>query len=134
MNPDSKKDLIAAALAARANAYAPYSVYQVGAAALAGDGQVFSGCNVENASYGLTICAERNAIARMVCDGSRRIAGIAVATKDGVAPCGACLQVMAEFSVGQEMPVLLVDENGNVNETTMGALLPNAFALEKRNS
>ncbi len=132
MNPDSKQALVKAAKAAKANAYAPYSVYHVGAAALSEDGQVFQGCNVENASYGLTVCAERNAIAGMVGSGSTRLSAIAVATAEGAVPCGACLQVMAEFTVGRDVPVLLVDKQGNVNETTLNALLPNAFAGEKK--
>lgn len=132
MNPDSKRALTEAARAARANAYAPYSVYFVGAAALAEGGKVFTGCNVENASYGLTLCAERNAIAGMVGQGEKRLAAVAVATADGAPPCGACLQVMSEFAVGAEMPVLLLDEHENVEETTMGALLPNAFTGGKR--
>ena len=88
-------DLIGRAKEARSNAYAPYSVYSVGAAVQSVDGQVFKGCNVENASYGLTICAERNAIAAMVCAGGRKVSAVAVVTKDGARPCGACLQVFA---------------------------------------
>jgi cytidine deaminase len=131
MNPDSKRALIEAARAARANAYAPYSVYFVGAAALAEGGTAFSGCNVENASYGLTICAERNAIANMVAHGKTRLAAVAVATADGAAPCGACLQVMSEFAIGSDVPVMLLDDDGNVRETTLGALLPVAFGSRK---
>lgn len=120
-------DLLAAARAARGNAYAPYSHFAVGAALLTGDGRRYSGSNVENASYGLTICAERTAIFRAVADGARSIAAIAVAGPDGVttAPCGACRQVLAEFA-GPDLPVAYVDGDGAI-ETTLGALLPAAF-------
>ena len=131
MDADLKNKLIEAARAARANAYAPYSVYLVGAAALAEDGAVYEGCNVENASYGLTVCAERNAVARMVVAGKRRLAAIAVATSDQNVPCGACLQVMLEFAVGSEMPVLLIDESCRVRETSLGELLPEGFKRKK---
>jgi cytidine deaminase len=127
MNPSDKTALIEAAKAARSNAYAPYSVYRVGAAAQAADGSVFVGCNVENASSGLTVCAERNAVAAMVAGGQTSLAAIAVATKDGGTPCGACRQVMEEFAVGPEMPVVTVDDEDRVEEWTLGALLPNAF-------
>lgn len=127
MNETRKQALIEAALNARSNAYAPYSVYRVGAALLAEDGSVHVGCNVENASSGLAVCAERNAIAAMVVSGHKSVRAMAVATKDGGTPCGACRQVMAEFATGEEMPVVLVSEDGSVRETTLGALLPQAF-------
>ena len=127
----NREALIKAATEARANAYAPYSVYSVGAAALSGDGRVFAGCNVENASYGLTVCAERNAVFTMVATGSRELKAIAVATEDGGVPCGACLQVMAEFGE-DEMPVFLIEGRMNVTETTLGALLPRAFRVRKK--
>jgi cytidine deaminase len=120
-------DLLAAARAARGNAYAPYSHFAVGAALLTGDGRRYSGSNVENASYGLTMCAERTAIFRAVADGARSIAAIAVAGPDGVttAPCGACRQVMAEFG-GPDLAVAYATSEGST-ETTLGALLPAAF-------
>lgn len=127
----NRESLIRAALEARANAYAPYSVYSVGAAALSGDGRVFGGCNVENASYGLTVCAERAAVACMVASGSRELKAMAVATEDGGTPCGACLQVMAEFG-SDEMQIVLIDGQRNVAETTLGALLPRAFRARKK--
>ncbi len=118
--------LIAKARQARTHAYAPYSGFSVGAAVLTADGRVFSGCNVENASFGLTICAERNAVAAAVCSGQRPVA-VAVVTKEGgVPPCGACRQVLAEFSPG--MPVILAAAEGDeVELRTLGELLPALF-------
>ncbi|MGQ0550133.1 MAG: cytidine deaminase [Armatimonadota bacterium] len=93
--------LVRAARAARRRAYAPYSDFPVGAAVLTASGAVISGCNVENASYGLSICAERAAIHRAVAEGHRRLRAVAVfAGRDGAMPCGACRQVMLEFGVG----------------------------------
>ena len=102
--------LITAAQAARRNAYAPYSHFTVGAALLAQDGTIYTGCNVENASYGLSICAERNAVFHAVASGTRDFLAVAVATENGVTPCGACRQVLAEFN--PQMTVLLVDAAG----------------------
>ena len=120
--------LIAAAKAAREHAYAPYSAFSVGAALLCDDGTVVSGCNVENGSYSLTICAERNAVAAAVAGGRRKYVAIAVAgPEDGVAsPCGACRQVLVEFA--PEMRVLYTSR-GNVEVTTADALLPARFEL-----
>jgi cytidine deaminase len=91
-------DLIEAACEARKMAYAPYSNYNVGAAVRGVDGRIWSGCNVENVSYPLSVCAERNAVAQMVRDGCKDILEVAVVTKDGGTPCGGCLQVLLEFS------------------------------------
>jgi cytidine deaminase len=118
--------LLAAACAAQEQAYAPYSHYAVGAAVLAADGNLYTGANVENASFGLTICAERTAVFNMVSAGVREIRAVAVCTMNGVAPCGACRQVMAEF-VRADIPVYLVDESGRVQETTLFTLLPHHF-------
>ncbi len=89
--------LFEAAMRARALAYAPYSGYPVGAALLDGEGRVHCGCNVENVSYGLSVCAERNAVAAMVLAGGRDVREVLLVTEDGGVPCGACLQVLSEF-------------------------------------
>jgi cytidine deaminase len=120
--------LIQAALEASEHAYAPYSGYHVGAAIRAADGRVFSGCNVENLSYGLTMCAERSAVFQMVAAGQTEIVEIAVATKDGGTPCGACLQVLLEFSPDPDsVGVHCSGENGNVRHFTLRELIPHAF-------
>ncbi len=118
-------ELILSAIAARLRAYAPYSRFQVGAALLAKDGRVFTGCNVENLSYGLTICAERNAVFAAVAAGATEFAAIAIAadTREPISPCGACRQVMAEFG---DFKVLSTTLDGKVFESTVGSLLPRA--------
>lgn len=125
-------ELAALAVAARTNAYAPYSNYQVGAAIVTGSGKVFTGVNVENASYGLCNCAERTAIFTAATTGERIITTVAVATDDGGSPCGACRQVLSEFvpKDGSPLRVLLVNKDGEiVKETTLAELLPMAFNL-----
>ena len=119
------QELVAAATRARKMAYAPYSGFAVGAALSAAGGTIYTGCNVENASYGLTTCAERNAIAHAVGQGARDFAAIAVVTATGVTPCGACRQVLAEFSL--EMLVIVADTSGNQRVYTVAELLPDAF-------
>lgn len=119
--------LVEAAHAAYANAYAPYSHYRVGAAVLADDGKIYTGVNVENAVYPLTMCAERNAIFNAVSAGARRIQSIAVVTENAGAPCGSCRQVMREFGA-DEMPVYIADTRGNVRTRTLGELLPDSFS------
>lgn len=118
------RKLLALARAAARKAYAPYSRFQVGAALLASDGSVFTGCNVENSSYGLAMCAERVAIGKAVSEGKRSFAAIAVVALGkrgkGVRPCGACRQVMAEF--GAKTRVICEDA-----EFTVGELLPERF-------
>jgi len=125
MTPEQRDKLLKAALDARAHAYVPYSRYRVGAAVYTSDGSIVTGCNVENASYGATICAERVALTRAVAEGKRGFTGIAVATADGGSPCGICRQVMVEL--GPEMDVLIADGNGAVRVTTVRGLLPDAF-------
>lgn len=128
MDESAWRKLLTAARAARANAYAPYSGFAVGAALVTEDGQMFAGCNVENASYGLTNCAERTALFSMAATGARHVAALAVvADSTGPAsPCGACRQVMAEFC-RSETPVLLANLAGDTRLTTAGGLLPHAF-------
>lgn len=121
--------LVAAALAARQRAYAPYSKFQVGAALRAAGGEVFAGCNVENASYGLTICAERAAVASAVAAGFRQFDALALALSGGGTPCGACRQVLAEFC--PDLPILLIDadEPSRLTEVRLADLLPGRFTL-----
>jgi cytidine deaminase len=123
--------LIEAARQAQGHAYAPYSRFPVGAAVLAPDGRVFLGCNVENSSFGLTVCAERNAVAAAVVAGATPTAVAVVANGDAVAPCGACRQVLAEFDPA--MPVVLASAtDGNRQVTSLDALLPGAFRFIKQ--
>ena len=121
----SPQQLVAAAHTARKQAYAPYSNYAVGAAVLTENGEIIPGCNVENASYGGTICAERVALTAAIAQGKRELRAIAVVTVDGGSPCGLCRQVMIEL--GAEMDVYIADEAGNFRSTTARALLPDAF-------
>ncbi len=129
MQPSTPDALVDAAAAVRRNAYAPYSNFRVGAAVRASDGRVFAGCNVENASYGLSICAERAAIFNAIAHGARDIVAIAVVTDASppASPCGACRQVMSEFA--PDAPVVLAGVDGARIETSVGALLPTAFRL-----
>lgn len=122
----SSHQLIAAAQSARQQAYAPYSNYHVGAAVLTVDGDIIAGCNVENASYGGAICAERVALTAAVAQGQRHFRAIAVVTADGASPCGFCRQVMHEL--GPQMDVYIADGDGNFRTTTVQDLLPDAFA------
>ena len=121
----SPQQLVAAAQSARKQAHAPYSNYAVGAAVLTVNGEIIPGCNVENASYGGTICAERVALTAAIAQGKRELKAIAVVTVDGGSPCGLCRQVMIEL--GAEMDVYIGDETGNFRSTTVRALLPDAF-------
>src|SRR5436305_1990648 len=98
MSPDQRQALIAAACDIRKQAHAPYSKFQVGAALLTASGKIITGCNVENASYGLTICAERSAVCSAIAAGQRQFVAMAVATPGGHSPCGACRQVLVEFA------------------------------------
>jgi cytidine deaminase len=119
--------LVAAAVGARGRAYAPYSEFAVGAALLSKGGRVFTGCNVENASYGLTVCAERVALFKAVSEGVREFEAIAVACGDTpCSPCGACRQALREFA--PDLKVVLADAEGRKWETTtLSQLLPRAF-------
>jgi len=120
--------LIAAARQARQNAYAPYSGFAVGAALRTRSGRVFTGSNVENVSYGLTICAERVAVAKAVSEGERDLEAIAVVSEGAATPCGACRQVLAEFN--PDLRVIVADVRGSEEhhrEFCLSELLPEAF-------
>jgi cytidine deaminase len=121
----SAEALVRAALAAREQAYAPYSRYRVGSALLVADGSIVVGCNVENAAYPATICAERVALTSAVAQGKRDFVAIAVATQDGGTPCGTCRQVMAEL--GPEMTVYVSNAQGSFHTTSVRELLPHSF-------
>jgi cytidine deaminase len=127
MNDAERDELIRAALSAQGRAYAPYSNFPVGAAIRTANGRLYLGCNVENASYGLTICAERVAAGAAVAAGDRDFIDIAVVSRGGVSPCGACRQFLAEFN--PNLHVAMVDSNdpGSIHEATLAALLPGRF-------
>ncbi|MGG4000510.1 cytidine deaminase [Anoxybacillus kestanbolensis] len=127
----SKQRLIEAAKQARERAYVPYSKFKVGAALLTKDGKVYGGCNIENASYGLCNCAERTALFKAYSEGDHEYAMLAVVadTERPVPPCGACRQVIVELC-DPNMPVILANMKGDVQETTVKELLPGAFLKE----
>lgn len=123
-------DLVLAAVAAKARAYSPYSEFRVGAALKTKSGRVYAGCNVENRSYGLTICAERNAVAQAIAHGDHDFVAIAIASdaEPPAPPCGACREVLAEFA--RDLPVLLVGAHaGAPTVHTLEALLPERFVF-----
>ena len=123
--------LFEAASAARTRAHAPYSKFAVGAALLTDQGAIVSGCNVENASYGLALCAERNAVGTMVTEGGKRVVAVAILvdSQEPTPPCGMCRQVMAEFGE-PSLPVTSRALNGKELRLTLGELLPHAFTRE----
>ena len=129
LSPETIDRLVEAASAARENAHAPYSAFAVGAAVLDASGHVYVGCNIENASYGLSVCAERHAIAAAVAAGEDRIEALAVVTDTDppASPCGACRQVLVEFG---DFPVILANPAGERLLTTVSDLLPDAFTPE----
>jgi cytidine deaminase len=118
-------DLIALAVEARKKAHAPYSNFAVGAALLTKSGQVYTGCNVENASYGLSVCAERVAVFKAVSEGEQEFEAIAIVTENGVTPCGACRQVLMEF--GDDIQVIAADTAGHRRVFALTDLLPEGF-------
>jgi cytidine deaminase len=121
------KNLIEIASKARENAHAPFSNFKVGAAVVTENGEIYSGCNVESASYGLTVCAERVAIWKAVSEGHCKFSGIVVVadTKELTPPCGTCRQIIWEF--GGDMPIVFANLNGKYETFTSGELLPHAF-------
>lgn len=134
----NKAELIAQALAARENAYAPYSRYAVGAAVVGESGRAYTGCNIENASYPAGICAERTAIFKAISEGERKITMIALVAAEQTksaplpeypSPCGICRQVMAEFC-GEDTPVLLAKSETDYREYTLSELLPLSFTAK----
>ena len=123
---EQRDALVQAAITVRHWAYAPYSHYPVGAALLTASGRIYDGVNIENAAFPMTICAERTAAFKAVSEGDREFLAVAVVTDNGGTPCGACRQVLSEFS--QDMDVYLVDQTGTITlETTLSKLLPGAF-------
>jgi cytidine deaminase len=131
MDPTRKK-LLEAARDARKKAYAPYSRFRVGAAVLSGSGRIYTGSNVENASYGLTCCAERSAIFAMISAGEKKIAGLLIIgdSKEFLPPCGACRQVIAEFA-GPRTWVSMCDRSGKCREIAFSDLMPYRFFLSE---
>jgi len=123
----SNEELVKAAKEARQNSYAPYSEFRVGAAIEMEDGEIYTGCNVESASYGLTVCAERVAIWKAISEGKHKVKNIAVVadTKELTPPCGVCRQIIWEF--GGNVPVTLANLNGGRETVEMKDLLPRAF-------
>ncbi|KAL0954093.1 hypothetical protein HGRIS_005239 [Hohenbuehelia grisea] len=146
LSESDRSRLIQAAFDAKKNTYSPYSKFPVGAALLSGDGAIIKGANIENASYGGTICAERTAIVKAASEGIRSFAAIAIVTniKSPISPCGMCRQVLREFCA-LDMPILLVPADypqppseskgstteGGVRETTLDELLPDSFGPEQ---
>ena len=121
------EELIKIAKEYREHAYVPYSKFKVGAAVLAGSGKIYGGCNIENASYPVTNCAERTAIFKAVSEGETELKAIAVVadTQDPCSPCGACRQVMAEFKIPR---IIMTNMKGNTQVVSLGELLPFAFS------
>ncbi len=134
MDKKKEKELIQAALEAKERAYVPYSKFKVGAALKTSSGKIFTGCNIENASFGLTNCAERTAIFKAISEGHTDIESIAVVTdiEDYASPCGACRQVMAEF--GLNIQVLMGNKAGDYYVKSSGDLLPNSFTNDQLES
>lgn len=123
------KELIELSEKAKKNAYAPYSHFYVGAALLCADGTVYTGCNIENSTYGATNCAERTAVFKAVSEGHREFTAIAITSSGGglTFPCGICRQVLAEFS--PEIKIILKDKKGEISAFSIGELLPHSFSL-----
>lgn len=128
----NKELLIEKALEARERAYCPYSNFKVGAAVLFEDGEVYTGCNIENASYGATNCAERTAIFNAVEKGNRKMMAIALVgdVNNYTYPCGICRQVIAEFAESTKMPIIIIKNKTDYKELTLEEVLPGAFTVK----
>lgn len=126
----TEQELVARALEMRQFSYAPYSRFRVGAALECGDGSVYGGCNVENAAYGSSICAERTALVKAVSEGKRKFVRLAVAgdSMDYCWPCGACRQMLGEFGV--ELQILVANREGAYERHTLEELLPHSFGAD----
>jgi cytidine deaminase len=129
LTAEEEARLVAAATAVREHAAAPYSKFKVGAALLAEDGRIFTGCNVESASYGLTVCAERNAVFKAISEGTKGFRAVAVVTdaEPPASPCGACRQVL--WDQCRDVEVLIATPRGVATRTRLAALLPLAFEV-----
>ncbi|MCF7885247.1 MAG: cytidine deaminase [Candidatus Marinimicrobia bacterium] len=123
------KQLIKTAKSAANNAHCPFSNYPVGAALLSKSGKIYKGCNVESSSYGLSVCAERNAIAAALVDNAQAFSALVIYSQNGATPCGACRQVI--WDVCGEIPIYTVDENNNTKEYNSKNLLPEPFGAHK---
>ena len=132
MDPTTAQELVNQAIEAREKAYAPYSKFKVGAAILTKSGTVFPGCNIENASYGATICAERSAVCNMIANGGADPIAIAICynEEEFAVPCGICRQVLSEFSPKGDLIILMAKTDGSYQKTTLSTLLPASFKLE----
>lgn len=129
----TNRELIKSALAARENSHSPYSEFRVGAALLCADGKVYTGCNIENASYSATVCAERTAIFKAVSEGCRDFSAIAIVGGNSdkmtmAYPCGVCRQVMSEFCK-KDFRIIVAESEEKYEEYTLGELLPKSFGL-----
>jgi cytidine deaminase len=125
-------ELVDRAQQARERAYAPYSSFPVGAALLGRSGRVYTGCNVENAAYPLVTCAERTAVTKAISEGEREFEAIAVVTATGATPCGACRQILREFSGPDgDLRVIVADTAGHVRTFTIAELLPEGFTPDQ---
>jgi len=129
---DNYQELIMQAKLAMEQAYAPYSRFRVGAALLGASGRIYRGCNIENAAYSPTICAERTAVVKAVSEGERQFKALAVVaeTEEVITPCGVCRQVLAEF-FDDQVVILLANPGGQVRKTNLSELLPGAFTGDK---
>jgi cytidine deaminase len=132
MKKQIRDELIRRALKAKETSYSPYSKFRVGAALLTSDGEIFAGCNVENASYGLAICAERNAVFQAAFAGKRKITAVAVTSDENtfITPCGACRQVISEFA-DQHAEIILITKNGKSKSVKFGKIFPTPPTLDK---